>query len=87
MKKKKALQKFDRKKSEEFKEFSVEETIGFLENFRLLAGANGRSGKSKLISIKIPEALLIAFKSKAEQQGRPYQRIIKELMWEWLSNK
>ncbi len=42
------------------------------------------SGKTKLISIKVPEALLKAFKLKCEGQGLRYQTQIKKLMMEWL---
>ena len=41
--------------------------------------------KSKLISIKIPEPMLAAFKYKAAQEKTPYQTMIKILMAEWLA--
>jgi predicted DNA binding CopG/RHH family protein len=81
---KKALQKFDPAKLKDALRLSPTEAVEFLENFRVLAASGGKRGKSKLISIKIPEALLVAFKSRAQSLDRPYQSLIKELMWEWL---
>lgn len=84
MKAKKALQKFDPAKLKTSRKFTTEEAVKFLEEFKDLAANKQQSGKSKLISIKIPEALLTAFRSKADHEGRPYQRVIKDLMWQWL---
>lgn len=42
-------------------------------------------GKSKLISMKVPQPLLDAFKQKSEYIGVPYQTQIKKLMKNWLS--
>ena len=58
--------------------------IEFLEQFRMMADPRAQH-KSKLISIKIPEPLLAAFRYKAEREGVPYQTMIKKLMYEWLS--
>lgn len=60
--------------------------LRFLEDFRLLHAASkaGFTAKSKLISLKIPEDLLEAFRKKAEREGVPYQTQIKNLMKEWL---
>lgn len=41
--------------------------------------------KSKLISMKVPQNLLDAFKQKSEYVGIPYQTQIKKLMKDWLS--
>lgn len=81
---KKALQKFDRQKLLDAPKLTTDEAITFLENFRELAAAGGKTKSSKLISIKVPEALLAAFKAKAQTQNKPYQTLIKELMWQWL---
>jgi predicted DNA binding CopG/RHH family protein len=81
---KKALQKFDAQKLADAPKLSTEEAIAFLENFKDLAAAGGKTKKSKLISIKMPEALLDAFKAKAQTQNKAYQSLIKELMWQWL---
>ena len=58
--------------------------VEFLEQFRILADPRAQH-KSKLISIKIPEPLLAAFRYKADHDGVPYQTMIKRLMLEWLS--
>ena len=56
----------------------------FLENFKQLTDPRAQY-KSKLISIKIPEPLLAAFKYKASLEKTPYQTMIKILMTEWLN--
>jgi|GEM_PF-6823811 len=43
-----------------------------------------RHEKSRLISLKVPEALLEAFKVKSRLSGIPYQTQIKKLMSAWL---
>ena len=58
--------------------------IEFLENFQQLVNPQNKL-QSRLISIKIPEALLSAFRFKAERAGVPYQTMIKKLMVDWLS--
>jgi predicted DNA binding CopG/RHH family protein len=58
--------------------------VQFLEDFRNMLDPRARH-KSKLISIKIPEPMLAAFKYKASQAKIPYQTMIKTLMAEWLS--
>lgn len=58
--------------------------VQFLEDFRSMMDPRARH-KSKLISIKIPEPMLAAFKYKASQEKTPYQTIIKTLMAEWLA--
>jgi predicted DNA binding CopG/RHH family protein len=63
---------------------SVEQILTFLEDFRRLHGAAARLGKSRLISMKVPEPLLSAFKTKARLSGVPYQTQIKRLMSDWL---
>ena len=40
--------------------------------------------KLKPISIRIPENLLSAFKTKSKLSGKPYQTKIKELMESWI---
>jgi predicted DNA binding CopG/RHH family protein len=58
--------------------------VQFLEDFRSMMDPRA-SHKSKLISIKIPEPMLAAFKYKASQEKTPYQTMIKTLMVEWLT--
>ncbi len=57
--------------------------IQFIEDMQKLS--NHTSGKSKLISIKIPENLLRAFKYECEKINTPYQTQIKKIMREWLN--
>lgn len=52
-------------------------------SFQLQKNANFH--KTKAISIRIPENLLSAFKTKAKLNGKPYQTKIKELMRDWLT--
>lgn len=84
-KKKKALQIHSEESLERSRALSADEVALFLENFRLIHSAN--PSKSKLISIKIPESLLTAFRLKAELQGVKYQTQIKNLMEEWLRSQ
>lgn len=59
------------------------QVLAFLEDFRLLHSRKAKP-KSRLISIKIPEPLLTAFREKARQAGVPYQTQIKIIMEKWL---
>ena len=58
--------------------------VRFLEGFRGLLTTARPPGKSRLISVKVPESLLAAFKAKAGLTGVPYQTQIKRLMRDWL---
>lgn len=60
-----------------------EQIVRFLDDFRSLQRRPPRA-KSKLISIKVPEPLLDAFKARCEADGEPYQARIKRLMQAWL---
>lgn len=60
-----------------------EQIVRFLEDFRLLHGSPNLR-PSRLISLKVPEALLSAFRAKADLAATPYQTQIKRLMREWL---
>ena len=57
--------------------------VQFLEDFRAMVDPRAQN-KSILISIKVPEPLLAAFKFKASQKNIPYQTMIKTLMTQWL---
>ena len=57
--------------------------IKWLEAMRKLNKAK-KVGKLKLITIKIDQDLLNAFKIKCELQKRPYTTTIKELIKEYL---
>lgn len=64
-----------------------DQIIRFVEDFRRLHGGaaqGAKRAKSRLISLKVPEDLLNAFKTKARLSGRPYQTQIKDLMKAWL---
>lgn len=79
----KALQIFTDEYLEHCKQLSPDQIVKFLDEFRLIA-QDGRKTKSKLISIKVAEDLLEAFKFKAKIDGLPYQTIIKDLMYRYL---
>jgi predicted DNA binding CopG/RHH family protein len=64
------------------KAMSSDEILDFLEGFRRLTE---HRPASRLISMKIPEDLLQAFRTRCRLDGVPYQRQIKRLMREWLS--
>ena len=64
------------------RELSPDQVLRFLEDFRRLHGV--RPSPSKLISIKVPEDLLNAFKTRAKMLRTPYQAQIKRLMKDWL---
>jgi predicted DNA binding CopG/RHH family protein len=83
---KKAVQYFSDEYLLQCREMSHEDIVEFLEGFRELHAGPGTEDrtKSKLISMKIPENLLAAFRTKAELEGVPYQAQIKKLMKQWL---
>jgi predicted DNA binding CopG/RHH family protein len=66
------------------REMSPSHIAEFLENFRMLQGNAQSEGKQKMISIRIPESLLMAFRTKCEAEGKKYQSHIKDLMQQWL---
>lgn len=78
----KALQTFSDEYLERCKDLSIEEKLEFIENFRLLHSET--SSPSKLISLKVPENLLTAFKIKAKLNNVAYQTQIKKLMKAWI---
>lgn len=59
---------------------SPQQIAQFLEDFRQMRSGLPASGRSKLISMKVPETLLAQFKASCKSEGVPYQRKIKELM-------
>jgi predicted DNA binding CopG/RHH family protein len=65
---------------------SAEFLMQRLENLRFYLQLEEKKelGKSKLISMKVPEPLLDAFKEKSQVLGVPYQTQIKILMKDWL---
>jgi uncharacterized protein (DUF4415 family) len=66
----------------ECKKMSSTQIAQFLEDFRLSQAPV--SSKSKLISIKVPEDLLEAFREKCKEDGVKYQSKIKDLMRDWI---
>jgi predicted DNA binding CopG/RHH family protein len=75
--------------SEEYLErcsaMSIREIAKFLDDFRRLQVA--RKSTTKLISIKVPEDLLEAFKTKSMLEGLRYQTQTKHLMRDWLNQE
>lgn len=83
----KAVQHFTSEYLGQCRQMTPDQIIRFVDDFRRLHGGPtgaGRHGKSRLISLKVPEDLLEAFRTKARLSGRPYQSQIKELMRQWL---
>ncbi len=78
------VQYFSKEYLEQCRSMRPEQIVRFLDDFRLLHGAARGITKSRLISIKVPEPLLSAFKTKAGLSGIPYQTQIKRLMSRWL---
>jgi hypothetical protein len=67
---------------EQCRGMTADQVIRFLEDFRNLHA--GRPTGSKLISLKVPEDLLQAFRQRAKLAGVPYQVQIKRLMRKWV---
>lgn len=65
------------------RKLSPEQTLRYLEGFRLLQ-RESRPSKSKLISVRVPEGVLDSFRAKAARAGVPYQTQLKRLMTRWL---
>jgi predicted DNA binding CopG/RHH family protein len=59
---------------------STKGILEFLESFRLLSQAGRTKSRTKLISLKVDEVLLEAFKRRAGLENKKYQTLIKELM-------
>jgi predicted DNA binding CopG/RHH family protein len=79
----KSLQYFSKEYLERCASMKPEQILQFLEDFRNLHSYD-KSQSTKLISIKVQENLLQAFKAKARLHGVPYQTQIKRLMEEWM---
>ena len=75
------VQYFSRTYLNEARRMSHEEILRFLEDFRLL---HEKPAASRLISMKVPEPLLSAFRFKCSERGVKYQTRIKELMTAWV---
>jgi len=77
----KAVQYFTDEYLAQCRDATPKQILTFLENYRLMQMSEE---KTKLISIKIPESLLAAFRQKCELTGIKYQTKIKALMTDWL---
>ena len=76
------VQYFSKEYLEQCRSMTPEQIVRFLDDFRKL-NSNAAPAKSRLISMKVPEPLLDAFKTKARLSGVPYQTQIKRLMTDW----
>ena len=77
------VQRFSAEYLESTRDSSPDEIARFLDDFRQLH-APDRS--SRLISMRVPEPLLLCFKKKCKLDGTRYQTRIKELMANWLGS-
>lgn len=77
-----AIQYFSPEYLDRCRELTPDEIVRFLDEFRRLHGRT--QCRSKLISMKVPEDLLSAFRTRAKLEGIPYQTQIKKLMADWL---
>jgi len=80
----KVVQTFSDEYLERCRDMSHDEIARFLDDFRRLHGK--RRSPSRLISMKVPEDLLAAFKAQAKLHNVPYQTQIKRLMTAWLTD-
>ena len=78
----KALQYFSEEYLEQCRDMTPDQVIQFLDDFRQLHST--RPSASKLISMKVPQDLLDAFRAKAKMNNTPYQTQIKQLMRSWV---
>ena len=80
-----SVQRFTPAYLERCRKLSADDIVRFLDDFKRIQGtANARS---RLISLKVPEPLLAAFKIQAKLRGVPYQTQIKTLMRNWLDQE
>ena len=78
----KTIQYFSDDHLKQCRELTTDQVLRFLDDFRRLHGR--KPSPSKLISMKVPEDLLQAFRIKAGLNNTPYQTQIKTLMRAWL---
>jgi predicted DNA binding CopG/RHH family protein len=77
-----AIQYFSEQHLEQCRKLTTDQILQFLSDFQQLHSR--QATKTRLISIKVPEDLLRAFKTKAELANVPYQTHIKRLMQQWV---
>ena len=78
------VQRFSEAYLERCRKLSPEDIVRYLDDFRKVQGA--ARARSRLISLKVPEPLLAAFKAKSRLNGVPYQTQIKHVMQAWLED-
>ena len=78
----KAVQYFSDEYLEQCKNMSPQQIAEFLESFRLM---HQPATTTKLISLKVQEPFLMAFREKCKLNNVKYQTQIKSLMMEWLN--
>ena len=76
------VQRFSDEYLERCRALSPADVVRFLDDFKRIHG--NRDSRSRLISLKVPEPLLAAFKTKARLAGVRYQTQVKNLMRRWL---
>lgn len=79
------VQRFSDEYLEQTKGITPEQAVRFVEDARTLYFARQRPARSRLISLKVPQPLLRAFRSKADALGLRYQTQIKKLMEAWVT--
>lgn len=62
-----------------------EQAIAFLEDFQQVV--HGKDLPTKLISLRVPENILNAFKVIAKSQDKKYQSVIVQLMRQWVKEQ
>ena len=75
------LQRFSTEYLESIRGISPDQVVRVLDEFLQIHAPNR---PSRLISMRVPEPLLVAFKNKCTLEGTRYQTRIKEPMAEWL---
>jgi uncharacterized protein (DUF4415 family) len=75
------VQRFSSEYLEHARRIRKEEVLEYLDNFRLL---HAQGQPSRLISMKVPEPLLAAFRARCRADGVRYQTRIKQLMRSWV---
>lgn len=76
------LQTFSDDYLQRCRDLSPMDIVRYLDDFKRIHGQV--ESRSRLISLKVPEPLLAAFKTRARLRGVRYQTQIKILMRQWL---
>lgn len=77
----KALQHFTEEYLDDCRKMTPDQILLFLDDYRKL---HYEPGKLVQINIRIPENILAACKAKAKKEGQLYQRVIKDLITNWV---